>query len=40
MLAASVLVDVVASVARLSIFDEAFFDWHHFPTSRRWLLMD
>ena len=40
MLAPSVLVDVVASIARLSIVDEALFNWHHFLASRRWLLMD
>jgi len=39
-LAASVLVDVVASIARLSIIYEALLNWHRFLALRRWLLMD
>jgi hypothetical protein len=39
-LAASMLVDIVSSVMRSSIVDEALLNWHLFPTSRRWLLMD
>jgi len=40
MLLASVLVDVVASIMRLSIVDEALLNWHHFLATRRWPLMD
>jgi len=39
-LAASMLVDVVLSVARLPIVDEALLDQHHLLSSRRWLLMN
>jgi len=40
MFAASMLVDVVSSVARLSIVDEAFLDWHRLLASRWWFLVN
>ena len=40
MLAASVLIDVVTSVAKTSIIDEALLDRHSLLASRRWLLVD
>jgi hypothetical protein len=40
MIAASVFVDVMTSVVRPLIVDEALMDWHCLLASRRWLLVD
>jgi hypothetical protein len=40
MLAVSMLVDVIASITRLSIVDEVFLNRHCSLASRGWLLMD
>ena len=39
MLAASMLVDLIVSITRLSIVDEALLNWHRFLALRRWLLI-
>jgi hypothetical protein len=40
MLASSVFVDVVASVARPPIIDEVLLDWNRLLASRGWFLVD